>query len=64
MLPDMCSHIYNYTVKRDRRTFRMGERTGFTGLERVTAVESQEIAKITAYDFGRKKNSWLAEKQE
>ena len=34
----------------------MGERTGFAGLERVTAVESQEVAKITANDFGCKKN--------
>ena len=64
MLPDMCSHIYNYTVKRDCRTFRMGERTGFAELKRATVVEHQEVAKITAHDFGRKKNSWLAEKQE
>ena len=34
----------------------MVERTGFAGQKRVTAVESQEVAKITAYDFGRKKN--------
>ena len=30
----------------------MGERTGFAGLKRVTAVERLEVAKITAYDFG------------
>ena len=34
----------------------MGERTGFAGLKRVTAVERLEVAKITAYDFGLKKN--------
>ena len=34
----------------------MGKRTGFAGLKRVTAVERLEVAKITAYDFGLKKN--------
>ena len=34
----------------------MGERIGFAGLKRVTAFERLEVAKITAYDFGLKKN--------
>ena len=29
----------HHTVKRDCRTFRVGERTGFAGPKRVTAVE-------------------------
>lgn len=37
----------------------MGGGTGFAGLKSVTAVERLEVAKITAYDFGLKKERML-----
>ena len=49
-MPDLVRHIdsvndrrmilkMHHTVKRDYRTFRIGERAGFAGPKRVTAVE-------------------------